>query len=453
MRMPTIQTPDVSLNVVFSPDVSDGSLGTFTLTTEQGEVWCQGPCLNKEDVLVRLRDALAEGHEFIVSETGVFATRSDAEVRVFCGPHMRVITGCVDGWWAYLTADPDSLDALFHAMIHEDLIPSTVVPEVVYIVDNDEGGWLREIGLEYGSQTGADLSVAFDDVSGRCLVCPDDHSLRIVELCAEPCAHYGPYRIMKANQEGQYHPVHEVEDMESAKAVAKYMATNGAPEPLPAWREDMLKVIRMPHGMTAVMYPHFTSQMDIWMEEYFADILDHNGQYLTTMAFSESMADLIPYRDNPAKFLDYLAEHCPQADLSDHSARWSEPSVSPVFSTDVDAQSQEVSIGRDQKLVIHALEESESGEHWFAELYLSDSVVLHINKFTSFCRAQKGLSITAHVTGVEQTVRVRTMAQDLGPVVQQVLSGKISEAGILAQLTKEQTRKADVEDDGKVYAF
>lgn len=206
------------------------------------------------------------------------------------------------------------------------------VPDRVFKPDADLQFWCREGRINKESKMIRFESEDYGEYGGRKLFHPSVSGLCIVELCAEPGTYYGPWHIMKEDDEvGSYFVGCSAGDSfeDALKAVDDLLKLPEFPKPLPKWKKlpgadvdknegfigDVATLdLEFFDGHKGKVTAHFSTLDDIWTETYTVEI-SKDGKALGVASFGENLGYVMKLRDNP----EFFGEVCDSISEKDQS--------------------------------------------------------------------------------------------------------------------------------------
>jgi len=423
---------------VFMPDFEHGA-AKFTVVDDRTDESFSGVVANESD-LTLIASALENGIPFQTSENGLIAICFEDRIQVGTGQVQHTLDTDLEQWWEILIEAPNAIATFFEAVHHLGITPSTAYAGDMLVSSSDYSGWLCPIGLSEMAKYGTnkiDWIEADHNYGGHSLVCPQNHNLRLAELCGEPGAYYGPWRIMHNGVIGG------ANTFEECDAMVKKMLENGIPDPLPDWRSDATMVVELPKGLTAVVRPEFSTRDDIWTETYDVEIIDHNHNLLYMLNLGESLEEVLRLRDDP----DFLArifqrpttlvpDFKPEEDNSDK--RKPLP-ILPEFKYYADENSVEhhrfdngIEVTITNNIPID--NEDVIADHCKADIRFSDRLTLRL---LAFRIEEAHVSFEVLLDGKVVNDRPPLWSQGLEPILRRVLRGDINEKLLLNLETPE----------------
>ena len=260
----------------------------------------------------------------LISRRGIAVQMKDGAVIVSSGDIKRSIDTNADQWWNLFVQNQDNIDNFFESVVLHNAVPSTVKAGHILFPSDSNQGWLREIDLS--TLQNQSISEAIKrhqcfDYEGRILACPQDHSIRAVELCRDPGEHYGPWQILSVCSDGNSRLIGGAETFEGVIGHVDAMLEKGKPDPLPSPRDDGLIVVELPKGLTGVIdqkvfYYQTGTELDFTMT-----LMDHELNPLMRLNFGDRIDTAIRIRDDHAFRDSLLKESCPSFDTAaDNSA-------------------------------------------------------------------------------------------------------------------------------------
>lgn len=262
-------------------------------------------------------------------EVMIAVNRNQVRFHAFFREEVNFTTEKPDFWlnFAKAATDPSSEQAFQAQLITKRFWKmDPKVPDRVLQPDADLNFWCRA-GFPYEKsfsehdtfsiRTDADFG---GEYGGRKLYHPTVSGLYISELCAEPGTYYGPWHIMKEDDEaGSYFVGCSAgDDFEDAlKAVDELLSLPEFPKPLPEWNKlpgadadknegfvgDVATLdLDLFEGCKGKVTAHFSTRDDIWTETYRVDVLDSKGVSFGIVGFGENLGSVMELRDNKKFF-------------------------------------------------------------------------------------------------------------------------------------------------------
>lgn len=255
----------------------------------------------------------------MLSANGIAVQRSDDIVQFSCGDMKYLISDQADQWWKLFLEDAQAIDPVFESMAFHDAKPSATNVGTILFPIADKQSWMREVQVAEIKSLGikeALMLAESRDYLGANLVCPQDHRIRACELCGDPGASYGPWRIVLDEEPGKSGLIGGAGTFKEVTEEVDRMLDKGIPEPIPRWRHDATTVVAFPKGLTAVVRPRTNGLDGIITEEYSVELLDHNLKHLTEFDIGEDLPQVIRLRDDLELLEQTLGQRCPDFDFT-----------------------------------------------------------------------------------------------------------------------------------------